>query len=354
MSLKTPLYASHIVLNATVIDFAGYLMPLQYKGLIEEHLWVRKSCGIFDVSHMGQVIFEGKNLNDIFSKLTPSNFEKVKEGVCKYTVLTNLNGGIIDDLIITKLTQERFFVVWNASRKHEDMQNVLQYFPDTQHTVLNDRALIAIQGVKAFEVIANIFPQYEDVKYMHAIEFEHEKYGHIFLTRTGYTGERGFEVSVSAELAPQLWNELLQDDSVRPIGLGARDTLRLEAGYPLYGNDIDLNTTPKQAGIGWTISKEHFGFIGNDIILNDVPKTKRVGIILEDKGVLRAGYEIFNGEKSVGKLTSGGYSPVLERSIGQAYVPVEFELGHAVYIQIRGKMLKATVRNLSFVETNPK
>jgi aminomethyltransferase len=337
-----------------MVDFAGYSMPVRYpQGLIEEHNWVRNSCGIFDVSHMGQAIFEGQNLNEIFSKLTPSNFEKVKEGVCKYTVLTNENGGIIDDLIITKISNERFFIVWNASTKHGNLKHVLTHFPTVKCSVLN-RALIAIQGCKVFDVLGKIFPQVHEIGYMRALEFIHEKYGHVFLTRTGYTGEAGFEVSVAPDLATQLWAELLANGTVRPIGLGARDSLRLEVGYPLYGNDINMETNPISAGLSWVMSKNHTGFIGENNIVGVEIQQRRVGVLLKDKGVLRAGYELFSGSQKIGTLTSGGYSPALEQSIGQAYLSNEFQIGDSISVNIRGKLLNAIVHELSFVQTNPK
>lgn len=355
MPLKTSLYEEHLKSNATIVEFAGYSMPVKYIDMIDEHLWVRKSCGIFDVSHMGQAIFEGKNLNEIFSKLTPSNFEKVKESVCKYTVLTNENGGIIDDLIITKITEERFFIVWNASRKHINIAHVLKHFPDVKHQILEDRSLIAIQGPEAFSVMSSIFPSAPEINYMRGIEVtNHPKYGHIFITRTGYTGEKGFEVSVKSTLAPQLWNELLSNSKVKPIGLGARDSLRLEAGYPLYGNDLNETTTPVQASLSWVISKNHTNFIGAQKILSGDVTTKRVGILLEDKGVLRAGYEIFDGSQKIGTLTSGGYSPVLQKSIGQAYLPASLENGRVVNVIMRGKSFVAKIHDISFITTNPK
>ena len=353
--LQTPLTQAHIELGATMVEFAGYSMPVKYKqGLIEEHNWTRSSCGIFDVSHMGQIIFEGENLNEIFSKLTPSNFEKVKESVCKYTVLTNENGGIIDDLIVTKFAENRFFVVWNASRKNVDLAHLLQNFPKTQFQNLETRALIAVQGPEVFSVLSSIFPEISEIGYMTAKEISHSKYGKVILSRTGYTGEKGFEVSIEENFANDLWSQLLSNEKVRPIGLGARDSLRLEVGYPLYGNDLNSETNPISAGLSWVMSKNHTGYIGAEKIPQS-PSTKRVGILLQDKGVLRAGYEIFNanGEK-ISVLTSGGYSPVLEKSIGQAYLPSEYEFGHEVFVEIRGKKLKAVAHGISFITTNPR
>lgn len=351
--LKTPLYNKHVELNSTIVEFAGYAMPVKYpEGLIEEHVWTRKNCGVFDVSHMGQIVFEGDNLSDIFSKLTPSNFHNIKTGVCKYTVLTNENGGIVDDLIITKINENRFFVVWNASRKHENLKHVLLYFPNIKYQVL-ERGLIAVQGPKTFDVLSK-FPV-NDISYMHGMEFFHEKYGNVFLTRTGYTGEIGYEISIEEKFSEELWMEILQNKSAKPIGLGARDSLRLEVGYPLYGNDIDIKTTPIEANISWVISKNHNDFNGSDAMFSKKQEKHRVGILLQDKGVLRAGYEIFDtNDNKIGVLTSGGYSPTLEKSIGQAYLPISYKNDAEILVQIRGKFFKATVHDFSFVKTNPK
>lgn len=354
--MKTPLYNYHAGVGAKIVPFAGYNMPISYNlGMIEEHLWVRNSCGIFDVSHMGQVIFEGENLSDIFLKLTPSNFHNVKLGSCKYTVLTNENAGIIDDLIITKITESRFFVVWNASRKHENLKHVLHYFPDIQHTILEDRALIAVQGSKTISVLSGIFPQIDAIQYMCGVELSHQKYGNIFLTRTGYTGEIGYEISVDSSLALQLWNEILDNKSVQPIGLGARDTLRLESGYPLYGNDIDTETDPISAGLSWVMSKDNTSYIGYNALVSKEKSLKRVGILLESGGILRHGYEIFDLQNNkIGVVTSGGYSPILQKSIGQAYLPINFQKDDNIMIGIRGKLIGAKVATLCFVKTNAK
>jgi aminomethyltransferase len=358
LSKKTPLYNDHLHLSATMVDFAGYLMPVRYKeGIIEEHLWVRNNCGIFDVSHMGQIMFTGENITSIFSKLTPTDFSKIKDGTCKYTVLLNENGGIFDDLIVTKFSHNEFYVVWNASRKHENIKHLLSHFPNAVHKVMSNRALVAIQGPKTFDVLHAIFPQIAGLGYMKGMRFSCHKYGEVIVTRTGYTGEKGVEVSVDGLHAHALWKELMHNDFVRPIGLGARDSLRLEVGYPLYGNDLDLNTDPISAGVSFVMTKAHDDYLGvkkiQEVMENGAQK-KRVGIILQDRGVLRHGYKVFYNGSEVSDLSSGGYSPVLEKSIGMAYLPANIKVGDKVHIEIRGKMLDALVADFPFLTTDPR
>lgn len=358
MSKQTPLWDDHIKLGATMVDFAGYNMPVRYKeGIIEEHLWTRNNCGIFDVSHMGQVIFTGENITQVFSKLTPTDFSKIKDHTCKYTVLLSENGGIFDDLIVTKFSHNEFFVVWNASRKHENMMHVLSHFPSTQHKILQNRGLIAVQGPRSGDVISRIFPESESLGYMKGIRFQSHKYGDIIITRTGYTGERGFEISIDGAHAHTLWNELLHNDLCRPVGLGARDSLRLEVGYPLYGNDLDLNTDPISAQLSFVMTKGHNGYLGYkriDDILTSGPTKRRSGIILQDRGVLRHGYKVFHKGREIGILTSGGHSPVLGKSIGLAYLPANLNIGENVQVEIRGKLLEAQIAELPFIVTQPR
>lgn len=354
---KTPLYLNHVNVGATIVDFAGYYMPVRYKeGIIEEHLWVRNHCGIFDVSHMGQVLFSGENIENIFSKLTPTDFSKIKNSTSKYTVLLDNKGGIFDDLIVTKLSDTEYFVVWNASRKEENLKHVLLHFPNVQYKII-ENALIAVQGPKTFDVLHKIFPQISELGYMKGVLFECHKYGKVIITRTGYTGEKGVEVSVDPAHANTLWQELLHNDFVRAIGLGARDSLRLEVGYPLYGNDLDLTTDPISAGISFVMTKSHNGYLGEryieDILKNGVKK-QRMGILLNDRGVLRNGYKIFYHNQEVGVLSSGGYSPILEKSIGMAYLPADIKIGEKVCVEIRGKMLDAQIVSVPFLSTNPR
>ena len=355
---KTALNQVHKDQGGKMVDFAGFDMPIQYKlGILKEHQWVRDgNVGLFDVSHMGQVIIEGENLAQFFAKITPSYFETAKNALAKYTVLTNEEGGIIDDLIITKLSDNKFFVVINAACKQKDLAWIKSHLPaDANLTQLDDRALIAVQGQKAQEVLQNLVNEnLEELPYMNMGNFTLKDGTEIFISRTGYTGEDGFEVSIENQKASDFWLELSKNDAVESIGLGARDTLRLEVGYPLYGNDLSDKTSPIEAALSWVVSKNNQNFIGCEKILaqkqNGVAK-KRVGIKLQGKGVIRQGMSIENEQgQEIGVLTSGGFSPVLKASIGQAYLEKEFAVNdNQVNVIIRGKKVAAKVQSFVFV-----
>lgn len=360
MNQKTPLYDLHKSHSAKIVPFAGYDMPIQYTdGVIKEHEWVRSSAGIFDVSHMGQIIIEGTESAQFVSKITPSSFIKTPNGRAKYTVLTNESGGIIDDLIITRIAEDKFFAVINAACKEKDIDWIKENAPDNiKITRLDDRALIAIQGQKSQNALSATIDKANlaDQAYM-TIEnafFEDEE---IFVSRLGYTGEDGFEISVHKDKAASLWNKLLENEDVKEIGLGARDTLRLEMGYPLYGHDIDAETSPIEADLSWVVSKTNENFIGSTRIVKEKAEgtsKKRVGIQLVDRGIAREGAEIYSmkGEK-IGALTSGGFSPSLKESIGQGYVPIEFSAAETeVFVRVRGKDIRAIIQNMPFI--NPK
>lgn len=360
MSLKTAIHDLHVKSLATMVEFAGYMMPVQYKmGIIEEHNWTRTKCGIFDVSHMGQVVFKGIEIAEVLSKLTPADFPNLKIPVCKYTLLMNENGGIVDDLIVTKLADDYFFVVLNASRKNIDLDVISKHLPSSAavESYFDSRALIAVQGPQSFEVLSKIFSDIGNIKYMQGVKFHDAVYGDVFITRTGYTGEWGYEVSIVNDLAPKLWEALTQNDAVRPIGLGARDSLRLEAGYPLYGNDIDLNTTPVEASLEWVISKNNTSFIGSDVVLKQIENgaaKRRTGVKMVDRGILRHDYKVFQNGEQVGVVTSGGYSPTLSSSIGMCAINSSIKDGEVVEIEIRGKMCAAQVSAFPMVQINAK
>jgi aminomethyltransferase len=296
----TALNQTHRNQGAKMVEFAGYDMPVQYAdGMLKEHEWVRAgNVGLFDVSHMGQVILEGQKDNDVaefLSYITPTSFLNIPNALAKYTVLTNENGGIIDDLIITRLTENKFFVVINAGCKEKDIAWIKQNLPaNIKFTGLNDRSLIAVQGEKAQEILQTLIADKNllDLPYMNMGEFKLKTGEQVYISRTGYTGEDGFEVSIENEKAAAFWLKLCENDSVKPIGLGARDSLRLEMGYPLYGHDLDEETSPVEAALSWVISKEHTNFIGSKRILDEKAngvKRKRVGIKLLDRGIAREG-----------------------------------------------------------------
>lgn len=361
MHKKTPLYDDHVRLGAKICPFAGYDMPIQYApGIIKEHEWTRSKAGAFDVSHMGQAIVSGEKAAEFFSRITPSSFLKVQPSVAKYTVLTNEAGGIIDDLIITKMDEKKFFVVINAARKEVDVAWMKKNLPENVVFMeLANHALIALQGPEAETVLANELPEagLPALGYMRLKE-TNWKGAPVFVSRLGYTGEDGFEVSIPADKAVAFWKTLLAHPSVQPIGLAARDSLRLEMGYPLYGHDLNEQTTPVEANLSWVIGKEHKGFIGAEKILPQLASgtaTRRVGVKLTGSGIAREGADIYVGPEKVGALTSGGFSPSLKASIGQGYVKTNAAReGQAVEVEVRGKRIPAVIAPLSFIPARTK
>ncbi|MFN3826641.1 MAG: glycine cleavage system aminomethyltransferase GcvT [Micavibrio sp.] len=352
--LKTPLYDSHIAAGAKTGPFAGYDMPLYYKeGVLKEHEWVRSHAGLFDVSHMGQIILEGAGVVAFLETITPSSFAKTGHTVAKYTVLTNDKGGIVDDLIITRVDDTKFFSVINAGCKEKDIAWIKVHLPaDVTLTRLDDRALIALQGPQAESALRDVVKF--DASAMGYMRMQEA--GDLFISRLGYTGEDGFEISVPAAKVAALWAAFLAHDLVKPIGLAARDSLRLEMGYPLYGHDINDETTPLEADLGWVMGKNNQGFIGAAHVLDKPLARKRVGIKLIDKGIAREGAEIRNDQNQViGMLTSGGHSPTLKSSIGMGYVSAGYaETGTRIFVTVRGNSIAAEVAALPFIPARTK
>ncbi len=354
MPHRTALYDAHASLDAKMGEFAGYDMPLYYAlGVKKEHEWIRDgNTGIFDVSHMGQVSITGKGAQDFLHKITPSSFEKLGINRTKYTVFTNEQGGIIDDLMVTKTAEDEFHLVINAGCKDKDIAWIKENLPQNiEFKYYDDWALIALQGAQAESVIKDAFDiDLSDQAYM---SLWYKDYT-MFISRLGYTGEDGFEISVENKDAAALWDKLCAHESVQPIGLAARDSLRLEMGYCLYGNDIDATTTPLEADLKWVMRKDKNGFIGADHITE--PKRKRVGIKITGKGIARGGAEIRNkGDEVIGTLTSGGFSPTLNAAIGQGYVPIEYAaVGTEIFINVRGRNIGAQIEKMPFIPPKTK
>lgn len=352
--LKTPLFDCHLAAGAKTGLFAGYDMPLYYKeGVLKEHEWVRASAGLFDVSHMGQIYLEGPGVISFLETITPSHFGKSGHGVAKYTVMTNPQGGIVDDLIITRVNDEKFFSVINAGCKEKDIVWMRDHLPADVHlTRLDDRALIALQGPKAEQVLREVLKiDASTLGYMRMIYADD-----LIVSRLGYTGEDGFEVSVPAARAAEMWNRFLGNQLVKPIGLAARDSLRLEMGYPLYGHDINDETTPLEADLGWVMGKGNEKFIGAPYVLGKECRRKRVGVKLLDKGIAREGAEIRNDKNEViGALTSGGHSPTLKGSIGMGYVDAAYtNPGTRISVTVRGNNIAAEISVLPFIPARTK
>lgn len=350
----TPLHAAHLSLSAKMGEFAGYDMPLYYAlGVLKEHEWVRSSAGLFDVSHMGQVSLKGAGTTAFLEKLTPSTFSTLGINRAKYTVLTNPEGGIVDDLMVTRTAEEEYHLVINAGCKDKDIAWITSHLPSGIEFIhFDDWALLALQGPMAESVLRDVLgADLSDVPYM-TLWFRDYT---MFISRLGYTGEDGFEISLPAADAEALWNKLLDDSRVKPIGLAARDSLRLEMGYCLYGHDIDATTTPLEADLAWVMGKgTNTTYIGADKVV--APSRKRVGVMLIDKGVAREGADVLavTGEK-IGALSSGGYGPTLKASIGQAYLPIDYTVeGTPLQVVVRGNAIPAKVAKMPFLAPKAK
>ena len=353
----TPLHAKHLALKAKMAEFAGYDMPIQYEsGVLAEHNWTRERAGLFDVSHMGQIIVQGAGALSFWEKLTPSAIGKLGHNVAKYTVMANEEGGIIDDLIVTRLADDKFFAVINAGCKDKDIAWMQMNLPENAKLLhLEDRALLALQGPKAETVLREALGiDAAELGYMRFM-----KHDTFYISRLGYTGEDGFEISVRVADAADVWDKILTHPEAKPIGLAARDSLRLEMGYPLYGHDINADTSPLEADLGWIMGKDRSGYVGEQPIrkhLDNGPPRLRVGIKLTDKGVAREGAEIYSlsGQK-LGDFTSGGHSPTLNASIGQGYIDTTLaKIGDEVLIRVRGRDIKGVIAPMPFVKPKTK
>jgi aminomethyltransferase len=353
----TPLNAAHRARGARMVGFAGYDMPVQYEGVLGEHRWTREHAGLFDVSHMGQAKLRGADPFKSFEKLVPGDYQGLKPGKQRYSLLLNSEGGILDDLMAGRPDDDGLFIVVNAACKDGDFAKIARDLAgEADLERLDDRALMAIQGPEAATVMAKHEPRLADLGFMECARLS--LFGEdCFVSRSGYTGEDGYEISVPAAAAERVWNMLLSDAMVRPIGLGARDSLRLEAGLPLYGHDADETTSPVEASLTFALSKrrkEEKSFPGAERILRELAgdlKRKRIGLHVKEGAPAREGAEIADADGNViGRVTSGGPSPTLGHNIAMGYVPPSFaELGTDLQVIVRGKALRAEVVVMPFV-----
>ena len=365
MDKKTFLYEEQEKLNAKLIPFAGWLMPVSYKGIIEEHNAVRNNVGLFDVSHMGEVFIYGKDSLAFLQKLVPQNIAKLKKNCAIYCQLTNKKGGIIDDLIIYKLDEpnKEYLLIVNASRIDEDLNWMVRNSLGFDVNIINDShnfSLLAIQGPNASKLLDKLGMKKDSQPQYFSIKRGEIKNINVLVARTGYTGEDGFEILVKNDYSAYLWDKILDEGKefdIMPIGLGARDTLRLEAALHLYGNDLDETTTPVEAGLGWSVAKDKV-IMGQ--LRGEIKKTKKlIGFVMEDKIPARHGYEVYFENKKIGIVTSGGPSPVLKKNIGLAYLYTDNEtslntlektIGTTVQIMIRNKLYNAQIVKKPFIE----
>ena len=349
----------HRAKGARMVPFAGYDMPVQYEGVIAEHLWTRTHAGLFDVSHMGQLLFCGDGVDRALESLLPGELQMLKDGRLRYSMLLDENGGIVDDLMATR-RDDHFYVVVNGATKHDDIAEFEKRLP--RGIVLDhmkEQSLLALQGPEAAAVLDSLAPGVAELSFMQGAMFRIAGQP-AWISRSGYTGEDGFEISVTSAAVEQVADALAADERVRPIGLGARDSLRLEAGLPLYGHDLDRQTTPVMAGLEFAIGKRRRaegGFPGAARIVGEIdngPITKRVGLAVDGRQPVREGAMVLDREANeVGKVTSGTFSPTLQRPIAMAYVPLAMaEPGTVVKLGQRGKLFQATVTAMPFVPHN--
>ena len=351
--LKTPLVSEHEKLGARMVDFAGWYMPVQYKGLMEEHRAVRENVGLFDVSHMGEVRVQGPKALSTLEWLTTNDVEKLNDGEAQYSLLPNDKGGLVDDIIVYCLKKnEDYLVCVNASNKDKDFEWMKK---NNKGATLIDESInwgqIAIQGPKALELCDRVFSfKVSEMKPFHIRTGKFEGYT-IMVATTGYTGEKGCEVFVESLGTAKLWETLLekgQDLGVQPIGLGARDTLRTEMKYSLYGHEIDDTTNPYEAGLGWVIKPVKKDFMGKALIVGKKEKGLEkalIGFKMLEKGIPRQGYTLFGFDnKEAGKVTSGTHSPSLNEPIGIGYIDKQYAAeGTEILVDIRGRKVKAKV-----------
>ncbi len=351
---KTPLYSQHEHLNAKIVDFGGWALPVNYGSQIDEHHAVRNSCGMFDVSHMTVSDISGPETVPFLTKVLANDINKVstEPGKALYSCMLNDGGGVIDDLIVYYLNDQHCRLVTNAGTNEKDMAWLQKHANDFDLTFTEkpDLALIAVQGPNAIKTCLDVLP----VEFKNVIKslsrFQGEYVDQEFVGRTGYTGEDGVELIVSPTLANSLWSAFI-NAGVQPCGLGARDTLRLEAGMALYGNDLDEAHTPLESGLKWTLSmNSQREFIGKQALENANSTKNLVGLILKDRGVLRGHQQVFIGEQLVGEITSGTFSPSLEQSIGLARVTRKLAIGDHVEIAVRNKRLNAVIARYPFLK----
>ena len=359
---QTRFYDYHLAAGGKMVPFAGYLMPVQYRdGIMQEHLHCRDNAGLFDVSHMGQVVVQGQGAAQALERLVPVDLEALAVNQQTYATFTTESGGIADDLIITRWAQDSFFLVVNAACKAQDLAHLRHHLADLEVNALEDRQLLALQGLRAKEVIAALAPEVNNLTFMQGCHASLNGMA-CYITRSGYTGEDGFEISVSAADATAVADLLLAFPFVSWIGLGARDSLRLEAGLCLYGHDMDAQTSPVEASIAWSISPSRRsggvkagGFLGADTILdqlaNGVAK-KRVGFLVDGRAPVREGADIVDQQGAViGQITSGGFGPSVQAPIAMGYVPTELSaVGTQLQAMVRGKARPITVAKLPLVE----
>ena len=355
---NTALSHVHKALGAKMVPFAGYNMPVQYEGVTIEHINVRENVGVFDVSHMGEFIIRGEGAFELVQKVTSNDVSKLVDGKVQYSCLPNGKGGIVDDLLVYRIDEETYLLVVNASNINKDWDWISMHNTDdvVMENISDKTSLLAVQGPKALLALQSLTDMnISDMKYYTFQKGTFAGKENVLISTTGYTGAGGFEIYFKNEDAEAIWNAVFESGkeyNILPVGLAARDTLRLEMGFCLYGNDIDDSTSPLEAGLGW-ITKFTNNFVDSNFLKKQKEtgiKRRLVGFELVDRGVPRHGYDVLNGQgEKIGVVTSGTMSPSLKKAIGLAYVPVAMKAeGTEIYISVRKKQLKAKVVSLPF------
>jgi len=359
---NTALTSTHESLSAKMVPFAGYNMPVSYEGVNAEHETVRNGVGVFDVSHMGEFLISGPTALDLIQKVTSNDASKLTIGRAQYSCLPNENGGIVDDLIVYRIKEEQYLLVVNASNIEKDWNHISSYnkeFKADMRDISEGYSLLAIQGPKAVEAMQSLTSvNLSDIKFYHFEVSDFAGIENVIISATGYTGSGGFEIYCKNEEVKQIWDKVFEAGAnfgIKPIGLAARDTLRLEMGYCLYGNDINDTTSPFEAGLGW-ITKFTKDFVNSEALQKEKqqgPERKLVAFELDERGIPRQGYDIVDGSgKTIGEVTSGTMSPSMGTGIGLGYVPPIFsEVGSKINIQIRKNAIPATIVKLPFYKS---
>lgn len=356
---KVALDQLHRTLGAKMVPFAGYDMPVRYSSDIEEHMQVRKSVGVFDVSHMGEFLLKGEKALDLIQRISSNDASKLIDGKAQYSCLPNDQGGIVDDLLVYRIQEREYLLVVNAANIQKDWDWIISHNTEGAEMVdISDQtSLLAVQGPLALQVLEPLTPfDLREIGYYNFVKGEFAGVEDVIISATGYTGSGGMELYVPNDRVEEVWNKVFESGSsigIKPIGLGARDTLRLEAGFCLYGNDIDDDTSPLEAGLGWItkFTKEFVNSAQLKVQKEAGVKRKLIGFEMAERGIPRPGYSIHDSnDRPVGMATSGTISPILNRGIGMGYVPTEHSaVGTEVYIDVRGKSLAAQVVKPPFV-----
>lgn len=357
---RTPLEEEHRALGAKMGEFAGWAMPIEYKGTLTEHRAVRESVGMFDLTHLGKIDVEGSGGTAWLQRVLTNDLSKVEVGAAQYNLVLTEGGGIVDDLIAYRVTEDRWLVVPNAANTPKVLQILeSETLPDVVVGHRPDLATIAVQGPRSPDLVSPLFPQASDLGYMRSVESSYRDVL-VVVSRSGYTGEKGYEVFVPDAVARQLWRDLMgmgRPLGMEPCGLGARDTLRLEMGYPLHGNDISEERTPLEAGLTWAVAFDKGDFRGRDALVRQKEEgiaARLRGLRMADRLIPRAHYPVFAGGEEVGETTSGSFSPTLRVGIGMAYLRDRLQPGERVEVDVRGRRGEAEIVKPPFVDSSPK